>query len=417
MNFDGVIRSSSNPPVGDQQTKTVVSTVARLMEEADKTPHIGEKRNKYNEAYKEIRKIVSKGDVKLPPEIQQQFLQLIELYASKTWYNHTDDDEGFRRAAHLCEFAICQLFRAMGIDAPDYEWEKFEDLDSLAKSLELTEKIGEKTIQKGRFFDYIAHLNVDERALAEKTPKELRKILGNAFLRLSFSLQNIDATSKPSESNHQLHHKLNNLTEAIINDGTDEQKNYSLYFAYNRCGFMIDLRMEDVERKNAAGQTVKVMSPEKRELKVRNYDLLEQKVREVIGMRHPDGISMVAQVLNQKGLLSIDNDDIKSLEQALPYFRKALDTRIPLLSYYVNNSDDVNKLKDQEKLVANSLTGFIHCLVKGEKVTPENLADAQEAAEHLKEFIAELIKNGDKNTYNTNWQRAINKVNEAKVIV
>lgn len=320
---------------------------------AEATLDLNDKRIHYQAAYAEFRKA---GKLSIP------FFKFLELYAAKTCYaqenpqrdaagKSIDPDEGFRKSARLCELSALLQLNELGLVDFKFQWAKFEQLEALINSLEGFE------------------ISVAPEVLAARAT-EGKEVLRATLIRIAYSHQNF------SGEGFAFHDKYNRMIEALFDQTTPQGKFDAMDFKYNRCGLMIKLKDNSLERKKEAyGELLQQYESFQSSDPVLN--------RAVLGK--------ISQINNMMGILLGD------APEAATYFQEAFQAREKLFKE--------SRHSDDEYFLCNIRTGMISTLL-----ARGDLEGAKPHADALKSYIAENRKMGNNHSYLELYQKAVDKI-------
>ncbi len=313
--------------------------------------------------------------------------RLFEEYASKTCYAQVnletkDDEEGFRKSARLLELSLSLQLSEMKLLDFKYDWKDFENLESLITNLHYEKD------QKGLFFDTIEQLTIDPNVLVQNAGDN-RDILAKTLLKLTYSHQNIESLISPSYAN--FHKRFNELTESVIGQETEKQKQDLVDYRYNRSVFLTKLTSDSFESQFECYTSVLDLG------------------KKIYAADSPKLMSLTAKIANMRGLLILRRPSTPTdsftpshyRDMASQYFDLAFELRVHLVA-----NDPANR-KDHEYFLSNVLTGVVYCLVNQPK-TDKRLAKAEEYLNYFRSYNVE----NPTNAYHDCWEKAKNSLEE-----
>jgi tetratricopeptide (TPR) repeat protein len=355
---------------GQVTNKPNISIKTELVK-AKQEPHYDNKRKIYEGAFTQLKEHVTTSA--LSSDLEKELYSLIEHYAMDTCYGQ-DQEVGFRKTAALLELNLLLQLDSLGLTHAPKELQEASSLEDLVS------RLGYAETENSKYFDACVNaLMADTQVLVSAAEQAgIRMNLAQTLKGLSFATQNI---STLKELTPDFHKRINEVTEALIGEETQEQLELLEEYRYNRAAFMVEqTHPNDVDALDHCYDKV---------LELSNKVYAEQPLK-------LDG--RIAQIENMHGVLLFKKGQRK---QAEPHFQKAFTVREKLLDKFETDKENF----DQRQLLSNIRTALvIYCIERNE------LIEATGHAVELGKFIKELKERGNAHSYGTSYQGAITKV-------
>jgi hypothetical protein len=184
---------------------------------------------------------------------------------------------------------------------------------------------------------------------------------------------------------NSLHRKLQDWTESLIGNTTEDQKRRLAEYSYNRSLFMLMLETPGVSL----------------EQKLACYKPIEDAFDKIYPPNHPQLLQKKAQISNMRGCIIIRSGQNDARVIAEPYFEKA---------YKLYSS--IPSTRDTIFLKGNAITGLIGCLADI-PLNQERALRLQGYAKELREIYAEYQENADLHCYVAEYPKSIQQVDDA----
>ncbi|MBA2729016.1 MAG: hypothetical protein H0U49_12700 [Parachlamydiaceae bacterium] len=351
------------------ETINTISTYISDARAATGSNLMEERKRLYGLAFSELY-AVAKDKGSLPKELHPKLFELLHRYASDVRYNQGEN--GFSDCAKLMRLSLNLQCKDLGLIDFDFNLQDTANFEELMANYQ-------DQYDTGIFYDqsYVSKIG---SALFHNP--EMREMLGETLIQLSFSYQNMPQIQDKNK-NKAFQTVLNEMTLAVLPKDTLSQIERLAFFLYNRCSFMEALNHADT------------LSKECKEAQILSYQPIEELYMQKFGIDSPVYQAKLSQIENMRGLLVLRMKDYDH-NVALKHFRLAIDSRMQ-----ISEPKGVEEKWSHHFLLNNIRTGLIHELLQ--QPTQENI---QEACIHGKEIalFVEANKNeGRDPSYNTSY--------------